>query len=445
MSKRILLIGAGLSTTHLIEYLAAQGLQHDWIITIADNNETLAKSKAVFTNTNAVNLDIAQTEKTEELISKQDLVISMLPPALHINIAKICLKKNKNLLTASYLTDEMKALDSEIKSKDLIFLNETGLDPGIDHLTAMNIIDRLKSEGNYIREFESFTGGLVAPENDDNPWHYKFTWNPRNVVLAGQGGAVKFLQEGQYKYIPYHKIFRRTEVIEIDDYGKFEGYANRDSLKYIETYGLQDIKTMFRGTLRRPGFCKAWDVFVSLGATDDSYKIENSENMTYREFINTFLAYHPTDSVEIKLKYYLHIDQDDQELWERLEWLDIFKPIKIGIKNASPAQILQSILEKKWSISFEEKDMIVMWHKFVYYKNDKRNELHSSVVVKGENRMHTSMSKTVGLPLGIAAKLILQDKIKSRGALIPVLPEFYIPILEELKDYGIECKEKIIT
>ncbi|NUM31274.1 MAG: saccharopine dehydrogenase NADP-binding domain-containing protein [Bacteroidetes bacterium] len=444
MSKRILLIGAGLSTTHLIEYLAEQGKKHNWTITIADNNETLAKSKAVFTNTNAIKLDINDFEKTEDLISNHNIVISMLPPALHINVAKICLKKNKNLLTASYLTDEMKALDSEIKQKGLIFLNEIGLDPGIDHLTAMSIINRLKAEGYYIREFESFTGGLVAPENDDNPWHYKFTWNPRNVVLAGQGGAVKFLQEGQIKYIPYHKIFRRTEVIEIDNYGKFEGYANRDSLKYINTYGLHDIKTMFRGTLRRPGFCKAWDVFVSLGATDDSYIIENSENMTYREFINTFLAYHPTDSVEIKLKYYLHIDQDDQELWDRLEWLDIFKPIKIGIKNATPAQILQSILEKKWSISYEEKDMIVMWHKFVYYKNEIRNELHSSVVVKGENMLHTSMSKTVGLPLGIATKLILQDKIKSRGALIPILPEFYLPIINELKNYGVNCIEKQI-
>ena len=444
MEKRILLLGAGLSTTHLVEYLAAQGQIHNWTITIADADETHAKSKAVFSNTIPLKLDIEEKEKLNEIINNCDLVISMLPPALHLNIAKICLKLNKNLLTASYLSQDMKAMDSEIKNAGLIFLNEIGLDPGIDHLTAMNIIDRLKAEGNYIREFESFTGGLVAPENDDNPWHYKFTWNPRNVVLAGQGGAVKFLQEGQYKYIPYHKIFRRTEVIEIDNYGKFEGYANRDSLKYIETYGLQDIKTMFRGTLRRPGFCKAWDVFVSLGATDDSYKIENSENMTYREFINTFLAYHPTDSVEIKLKYYLHIDQDDQELWDKLEWLDIFKPIKTGLKNASPAQILQSILERKWSIGFNEKDMIVMWHKFVYFKNDIRNELHSSVVVKGENRHHTSMSKTVGLPLGIAAKLILLDKIKTKGAVIPIYPEFYVPILDELKQYGINCVEKHI-
>jgi len=441
MSQRILLIGAGLSTTHLIDYLAAEGKVHNWQITIADQNEQLAISKAIYPNTVAVQLHITDKEKLDTLVKEQDIVISMLPAHLHMPVAMSCLQYQKNMVTASYLSDDMKKLNEEVKSKDLIFLNEIGLDPGLDHLTAMKIIDRLKSEGYYIREFESFTGGLVAPENDDNPWNYKFTWNPRNVVLAGQGGAVKFLQEGQYKYIPYHKVFRRTEIIDIREYGKFEGYANRDSLKYIETYGLQNVKTMFRGTLRKPGFCKAWDLFVSLGATDDSYTLENSENMTYREFINTFLAYNPTDSVEIKLKYYLNIAQDDQELWAKLEWLDIFKPIKIGLKNASPAQILQHILESKWKMKHHEKDMIVMWHKFVYMDGDNRRELHGSIITKGEDQHHTSMSKTVGLPLGIATKLILENKIKSRGAILPILSEFYDPILQELKNFGIEMKE----
>jgi saccharopine dehydrogenase-like NADP-dependent oxidoreductase len=441
MSQRILLIGAGLSTTHLIDYLAAEGEVHNWQITIADQNEQLAISKAIYPNTVAVQLHITDKEKLDALVMEQDIVISMLPAHLHMPVAMSCLQYQKNMVTASYLSDEMKKLNEEVKSKDLIFLNEIGLDPGLDHLTAMKIIDRLKSEGYYIREFESFTGGLVAPENDDNPWNYKFTWNPRNVVLAGQGGAVKFLQEGQYKYIPYHKVFRRTEIIDIREYGKFEGYANRDSLKYIETYGLQNVKTMFRGTLRKPGFCKAWDLFVSLGATDDSYTLENSENMTYREFINTFLAYNPTDSVEIKLKYYLNIAQDDQELWAKLEWLDIFKPIKIGLKNASPAQILQHILESKWKMKHHEKDMIVMWHKFVYMDGDNRRELHGSIITKGEDQHHTSMSKTVGLPLGIATKLILENKIKSRGTILPILSEFYDPILQELKNFGIEMKE----
>lgn len=441
MSQKILLIGAGLSTTHLIDYLANEAILNDWQITITDRDEELAKSKVIHKTTKAQFLDTNNTESLDKIIFEHDIVISMLPAHLHLPVAISCLKHKRNLVTASYLSEDMKKMNEEVKNAGLIFLNEVGLDPGLDHLTAMKIIDRLKGNGYYIREFESFTGGLVAPEDDDNPWHYKFTWNPRNVVLAGQGGAVKFLQEGQFKYIPYPKVFRRTEIIDIENYGKFEGYANRDSLKYIETYGLGDIKTMFRGTLRKPGFCKAWNVFVSLGATDDSYTLD-SENMTYRDFINTFLAYHPTDSVEIKLKYYLDIDQDETELWERLEWLDIFKPIKIGLKNATPAQILQHILEPKWEIKQHEKDMIVMWHKFVYMDGDKRKELHGSIVVKGEDQHHTSMSKTVGLPLGIATKLILQNKIKTRGTVIPILPEFYNPILEELKNFGIEMVEK---
>ncbi len=440
MTKKILIIGAGLSTTHLIEYLAKQGLENDWQITIADKDEHLAHSKAIFENTQGIFLDIDQSNDLDALIAKHDIVLSMLPANRHLPVAISCLKMKKHLVTASYLSDDLKALHEEAKSADLIFLNEIGLDPGLDHLTAMHLIDKIKADGNKIIEFESFTGGLIAPENDDNPWHYKFTWNPRNVVLAGQGAAVKFLQEGQFKYIPYTKIFRRTEIINLEPYGKFEGYANRDSLKYIDTYGLSDIKTMYRGTLRRPGFCKAWNVFVSLGATDDSYTLENSEHMTYRDFINTFLAYHPTDSVEIKLKYYLDIAQDETELWERLEWLDIFKPIKIGLKNATPAQILQHILESKWAIKSHEKDMIVMWHKFVYTDGLKNYELQGSLVVKGEDQVHTSMSKTVGWPMGIATKLILQNKIALRGTILPVYPEFYNPILDELKSLGIEMK-----
>ncbi len=442
MSQKILLIGAGLSTTHLIDYLAQEGKLNNWQITITDRDEALAKSKAGYTNTRAQLLDTNDSVSLDKIVEAHDIVISMLPASMHLPVAVCCLKHKRNLVTASYLSPEMKLMDEEVQKAGLIFLNEIGLDPGLDHLTAMKIIDRLKGEGYYIREFESFTGGLVAHENDDNPWHYKFTWNPRNVVLAGQGGAVKFLQEGQYKFIPYHKVFRRTEIIEIENHGKFEGYANRDSLKYIETYGLEDIKTMYRGTLRMPGFCKAWNVFVSLGATDDSYTLEDSEHMTNRDFINTFLAYHPTDSVEIKLKYYLDIDQDETELWDRLVWLDIFKPIKIGLKNATPAQILQHILEPKWKIEEHEKDRIVMWHKFVYMDGNERKELHGSIVVKGENQKHTSMSKTVGLPLGIATKLILQNKIKTLGTVIPILPEFYNPILEELKQFGIEMVEK---
>ena len=285
--------------------------------------------------------------------------------------------------------------------------------------------------------FESFTGGLVAPKNDSNLWNYKFTWNPRNVVLAGQGGAAKFIQEGTYKYIPYQKLFRRTEFLEVEGHGTFEAYANRDSLKYREAYGLQDALTLYRGTMRRVGFSKAWQMFVMLGMTDDSYTIKNSQGMSYREFVNSFLPYSPTDAVELKLRHYLKIDQDDIR-WGKLLELDLFNATKkIPLKNASPAQILQYILEDSWTLEADEQDMIVMYHKFGFEQNGKKQQIDANMVVIGENKSHTAMAKTVGLPVAMATLLILNGKIKTPGVQIPIQKEVYEPILNELKHHGI--------
>jgi len=285
----------------------------------------------------------------------------------------------------------------------------------------------------------------MAPESDTNLWNYKFTWNPRNVVLAGQGGAAKFLQEGKFKYIPYHRLFRRTEFLEVDGYGRFEAYANRDSLKYKEVYGLDFIKTLYRGTIRRVGFSRAWQIFVILGLTDDSYKIANSENMSYREFINSFLPYSPTDSVELKLRYKLKIDQDDI-LWEKLEELDVFNANKkVMLKNASPAQILQKILLDSWSLGSDDKDMIVMYHKFGYELDGEKYQIDATMVCIGEDQTFTAMAKTVGLPVGIATLAILNNKIKRYGVQIPNNKDVYEPILSELEEYGIIFKEKKVN
>jgi saccharopine dehydrogenase-like NADP-dependent oxidoreductase len=290
--------------------------------------------------------------------------------------------------------------------------------------------------------FESFCGGLVAPESDNNLWNYKFTWNPRNVVLAGQGGAAKFIQEGNYKYIPYNKLFRRTEFMEVEGFGRFEGYANRDSLKYRSVYGLDNVLTLYRGTLRRVGFSRAWNIFVTLGMTDDTYTIENSETMSYREFTNSFLPYHPTDSVELKLRHILKIDQDDI-LWDKLLELDLFNPNKkIGLRNATPAQILEKILSDKWTLSPDDKDMIVMYHKFGYELNGKTEQVDSTMVCIGENQTYTAMAKTVGLPVAIAALKILNGVINTPGVQLPITKEVYGPILQELETYGIVFKEK---
>ncbi|MDB4047942.1 saccharopine dehydrogenase family protein [uncultured Polaribacter sp.] len=441
--KNILIIGAGKSSSALIKYLLDTSDKENLFLTIGDiSTENAHKLINNHQNAIAIVLDVFDKKQREEQIQKADLVISMLPARFHLDVAKDCIAFNKHMVTASYISDEMKALDAAAKKKGLVFMNEIGLDPGIDHMSAMQVIDKIKDAGGKMLLFESFCGGIVAPESDNNLWNYKFTWNPRNVVLAGQGGAAMFIQEGTYKYIPYHKLFRRSEFLEVKGSGKFEAIANRDSLKYRSVYGLDDIPTMYRGTIRKIGFSRAWNIFVQLGMTDDSYTIEESENMSYRDFINLFLAYSPSDSIELKLRSYLKIDQDDV-MWEKLIELDIFNPTKkIGLKNATPAQMLQSILEESWTLDENDKDMIVMQHLFGYELNGERFQIESSFVVLGENQTYTAMSKTVGLPVGIAAVNILKGKIKTPGVQIPISKEVYEPILKELEAHGIIFSEE---
>jgi saccharopine dehydrogenase-like NADP-dependent oxidoreductase len=441
--KNILIIGAGKSSSALIKYLLDKSNEESLFLTIGDISTDNAKNLINnHKNAKAIVLDVFDKEQREENIQKSDLVISMLPARFHLDVAKDCITFGKHMVTASYISDEMKALDAEVKENGLVFMNEIGLDPGIDHMSAMQVIDSIKDAGGKMLLFESFCGGIVAPESDNNLWNYKFTWNPRNVVLAGQGGAAMFIQEGTYKYIPYTKLFRRSEFITVNGSGKFEAIANRDSLKYRTVYGLEGIPTMYRGTIRKVGFSRAWNTFVQLGMTDDSYTIEESENMSYRNFVNLFLAYSPSDSVELKLRSYLKIDQDDV-MWEKLVELDIFNPDKkIRLKNATPAQMLQSILEESWTLAEDDKDMIVMQHLFGYELDGKKYQIESSFVVLGENQTYTAMSKTVGLPVGIAAIKILKGEIKTPGVQIPISREVYKPILKELEEHGIIFSER---
>jgi saccharopine dehydrogenase-like NADP-dependent oxidoreductase len=441
--KNILIIGAGKSSSYLIKYLLEKSNEEKLQLTVGDiSKENANKLINNHKNAKSVILDIFNIEQRRYFIQKADIIISMLPARFHLEIAKDCIHYEKHMVTASYISEEMKELDTAVKEKGLIFMNEIGVDPGIDHMSAMQVIDRIRKNDAKMLLFESFTGGLVAPESDTNLWNYKFTWNPRNVVLAGQGGAAMFIQEGTYKYIPYHKLFRRTEFLNINGNKKFEAYANRDSLKYRSIYGLEEIPTMYRGTIRKVGFSRAWNIFIQLGMTDDSYTIENSENMSYRDFVNLFLAYSPSDSVELKLRSYLKIDQDDI-MWEKLVELDIFNPKKkIGLKNATPAQMLQKILEESWTLHKDDKDMIVMQHLFGFEKNGKKEQIESSLIVYGENQTYTAMAKTVGLPVGIAALKILKGKIKTPGVQRPITKEVYEPILKELSLYGIEFTER---
>lgn len=440
--RKILIIGAGRSASSLIKYLLDKSEAENLILTIADLSEVLANKKTEnHKNARAISFDVCNDEQRKKEIQQADIVISMLPAHLHVEVAKDCVFYKKNMITASYISEEMKSLDSQAKENQIVLMNEIGLDPGIDHMSAMKIMDEIKSKGGKIILFESFCGGLVAPESDTNLWNYKFTWNPRNVVLAGQGGAAKFIQEGTYKYIPYHKLFRRTEFLEVEGFGRFEAYANRDSLKYREIYGLEAIDTCYRGTIRRVGFSKAWDVFVQLGMTDDTYIIDDSEHMSNRDFVNLFLPYHPTDSVEIKFRHQLKIDQDDV-IWDKLLELDLFsKSVVTGLKNATPAQMLEKILSYKWTLQPEDKDMIVMYHKIGYEINGEQKQIDSTMVCLGDDQTYTAMAKTVGLPVAIATLKILNGEIQTTGVQLPTAKEVYLPILEELEQYGVVFKE----
>lgn len=440
--RNILIIGAGRSSSSLIKYLLNKSSAENLHIIIGDISIKNALSKVNnHSNATAIQLNIFNKSERETAIRNSDIVISMLPAHLHIEVAKDCINFNKNMVTASYISKEIKALNEKVKEKGLIFMNEIGLDPGIDHMSAMQIIDNIKEKDGKMLLFESFCGGLVAPESDTNLWNYKFTWNPRNVVLAGQGGASMFIQESTYKYIPYHKLFRRTEFLDVLN-ERFEAYANRDSLKYRSIYGLDNIPTMYRGTIRKIGFSRAWNVFVQLGMTDDSYTIENSSTMSYRDFTNSFLAYSPTDSVELKFRSYLKIDQDDI-MWDKFLELDIFNPKKkVALENATPAQILQKILMDSWMLQPEDKDMIVMHHKFGYEDTSGKKQIESSMVIKGDDQTYTAMSKTVGLPVAMATLRILNGEITTKGVQLPIKKEVYEPILKELEEYGIKFTER---
>jgi saccharopine dehydrogenase-like NADP-dependent oxidoreductase len=434
----ILVLGAGRSSSALIEYLIEYCLQSGHRLTVADASlsaaETRVKGRAI---AKAFELE---DPSGIELIGQADVVVSLLPAFLHIQIARHCLALQKHLLTASYISEEMKALGDEVQKKGLVFLNECGLDPGIDHMSAMQLIDDVTSKGGQITSFESFTGGLIAPQTaPENPWRYKFTWNPRNVVLAGQGTA-KFLQEGAHKYVPYHQLFTRTTEVEVPGYGKFEGYANRDSLKYRETYGLQDVQTMIRGTLRNHGYCKAWNVLVQLGCCDDSYLMEDVANLTHESFIESFFNPDTRKSLEQRLADRFSLSPIGDEL-NRLRWSGFFSSEKVGLTTGTPAQITEHILNKRWCLQPGDQDLVVMWHRLVYHNHGQVKTLQAYLTSVGDDEIHTAMAKTVGLPLAMATRLVVENKVKQRGVLLPIASEFYQPILKELAERGITLKE----
>jgi saccharopine dehydrogenase-like NADP-dependent oxidoreductase len=434
--KKIIIFGAGKSATSLIGYMGAACGQNNWELIVCDTDLPLAQSKIMdCTNARAMSINVAEDAARKELVSQADVVISMLPPHLHFLVAGDCLQFSKHLLTASYIDEKIKNLRAEIEVRGILFLCEMGLDPGIDHMSAMKMIHQVRKENGTITSFRSHCGGLVSPQSDDNPWHYKITWNPANIVMAGSSGAI-YRQMGQTVEVPYKKVFSNCEIIDVPHLFPLACYPNRDSLGYTRTYGLTETATFMRTTLRYPSFCRGWNRIVNKGLTDLDDHEQIKDYKTYAEWYRK-----KNDSREAPFQ----TPGEEEEFAEQLSYLGLDSNTPIDEAPENSAALLQCILENKLSMKPHDKDMIVMLHELGYTLNGENKLLRSSLVVTGDDQRKTAMAKTVGLPLGIAAKLILQGKITTTGLHIPVLAEIYEPVLQELEANGIQFHEELFV
>lgn len=433
MSARILVLGAGKSATVLIQYLQKKAVENDWYIILADGNKALAESKwNNAKNGHAIGFDIENELERNKHIQASDLVVSMLPAFLHILVAKDCLTQNKPLFTASYVDENMKALEAEIKSKNLLFLCEMGLDPGIDHMSAMELIHRIQNNGGVITGFKSHCGGLIAPESDNNPWHYKISWNPKNIILAGKAGAI-FLEDGNIKEVNYELLFHNAPTIFFPELGKLSYYPNRNSLSYIDTYSLNGVTDFVRTTIRHPHFCSGWDAIIQLGLTNETI-IPRSENDTVKKWFLHHLHSNNLDAI------YANMLQDTL-LKTQLHFIGLEDDIIIPKAFNTNASILQWLLEGKWVLSESDKDMVVMMHEISYILENEVHQVQSSLVLKGKNNEQTAMATTVGLPLAMSVCAYLKGEIKLTGLHIPIHPSIYTPILKSLAEEGISFVE----
>ena len=499
--KKILLFGAGKSATVLINYLLGNAAAENWHLMLADADESTARKKlgdSAFAT--AIGLDVHKEEARGTLISQCDLVISLMPPSLHILIAKDCIRYGKNLLTASYVDESLKSLRREIEERGLLFLCEMGLDPGIDHMSAKRLIDSIHRDGGNIYSFLSHCGGLVAPESDTNPWHYKISWNPRNVVTAGKSGAI-YKEGGKIVELDYEELFAEKRYVSVPGSDVLCWYPNRDSLRYIPLYDLEDAATFIRTTLRHADFIYGWKNIIDLKLTSETDRYQ-TDNRSLASFFKEHMDKNGfTEWLEGKLREQfaatkgllselVNLVQLEQKASEKgieqseefmmvddqgdLKEVDI-EDLKINAASTladkmhdasltlkqlfflgvddektlinkgicSAEEILQFALERKLALQPDDKDRIVMLHEIEFEKSGKRYKATSTLILNGENEAHTAMAKTVGLPLGIAARLLLNGTIKEKGLLIPINGEIYNPVLDQLEPYGIVFKEAI--
>ena len=435
MGLTIGIIGAGKSATVLIQYLQKNAVQNDWYILLADGDLDLAKNKwNNASNGEAIGIDIENEAARQQLVQKADILVSMLPANLHFLVAKDCLLLEKPLFTASYVDDNMRSLAAAIKAKGLLFLCEMGLDPGIDHMSAMAIIDEVHAKGGKITSFKSHCGGLVAPESDDNPWHYKISWNPKNIILAGKAGAI-YLEKGATQTKEYTEIFNQAPIVDIPGIGPLAYYPNRNSLSYIDTYQLQGVNEFVRTTLRYPAFCSGWNAIVQLQLTDET-ELDIAPNTTIQNWLNQHIQ---QQGLASKLAQFMQ----DPSIQKQLEFIGLFDTTLIPPQYKTNANILQWLLEDKWKLKATDKDLVVMLHEIEYTIGSNRFKIDSSMVLTGDDAIHTAMAKTVGLPLAMSVCAYLKGEINLTGLHIPIDARIYQPILKNLEEEGIVFQETL--
>lgn len=433
MNPEILIFGAGKSATVLIQYLQSKAVENNWYIVLADGNAEIARNKwNNASNGNAIGIDIENIEERNKLIERATVVVSMLPPSYHFLVAKDCLKLGKPLFTASYVDENLKSLANQIKQKKLFFLSEMGLDPGIDHMSAMQLIHSVQNKGAQIISFSSHCGGLIAPESDNNPWHYKISWNANNIILAGKSGGI-YLENGLKKNFSYSHLFENAPNVEVPGVGKLGYYPNRNSISYVDTYKLDKVQNFMRTTLRHPHFLVGWDAIVQLKLTDES-PLSLLENTKIKDWIKNHLQKH-----QLENKY--HAFLQNEIIKNQFEYLEFNSELIIPSEYQNSAAILQWILEQKWKLQTADKDLVVMMHEIEYTLNSKKFQVQSYMVQKGKNHTETAMATTVGLPLAMSVCAYLNGKIPLTGLHIPTHPSIYEPILKDLKENGIFFEE----
>jgi saccharopine dehydrogenase-like NADP-dependent oxidoreductase len=444
--KRILVLGAGQSTSYLISYLLEHAEQHNWFVSVCDKDAGLANQRvAGHPRGQAIPFDVNDATTRSALISKVNLVINMLASPFQPLVALECLNSGTHMLSASYEHPLVRNIDADAHRKNILILNEMGLDPGVDHMVAVSMIQRIQKSGGVITSLISYGGGLPAPEVNTNPLRYAITWNPRNVLMSGEDGAL-FKEDGKVKLLPFHHVFRRTWTVEVEGIGFLEAYPNRDSLSYEAALGLREDHTIIRATLRYPGWSETWQHIVHLGLVNEALRIPNLKNLTYRELTEMCL---PASEAKVKLEQqvanYLGISPTGK-IMENLRWLGLFSKEKIGIDADTVADVMIHLIKEKLRMPPDVRDMVILVQEieaFYPEENNRKEKVTSTMVEYGDTKNFTAIAKTVGLPIGIAAGLILSGKIPITGCHIPTHAAVYEPVLHELKEHGMKFKETV--